>query len=248
MDRPVILASTSPRRRELLSAAAGGAGGGAAGGKGRERFPLVALDPRIDDGELMPGGVEPRSWVMSVAFLKAQAVARRLRGNHAEGARETSLSPAQLRRAIVVGADTMVVLGETMIGKPADAAAARATLLSLGLGEAPSPDAPHTWVCHEVLTGVAIIELESQHRELFAQRTLVRMGGLSPAMLDTYIASGAWRGKAGGYNLPEVRAAGWPVACEGDEDNVAGLPMAALMRRLSQRGVGLPPGPEGEVA
>lgn len=206
---------------------------------GREGFALVVADPRVDDGELMPGGVEARSWVMSVAFLKAQAVARRLRGPgaHAQAAAELGLGPEAARSAVVVGADTMVVSDGRMIGKPADGAGARATLTQLGVAAAPSED-PSLWACHEVWTGVAIIDLASRHRELFAERTLVRVGGIGPAALDGYIAGGGWRGKAGGYNLPEVRAMGWPVRTEGDADNVAGLPMAAVLKRLALRGVG----------
>jgi predicted house-cleaning NTP pyrophosphatase (Maf/HAM1 superfamily) len=56
----------------------------------------------------------------------------------------------------------------------------------------------------------------------------IEIGDLPARDLEQFLAEGLWRGKAGGYNLPEVVARGWPVRCEGDPQTVVGLPIARL--------------------
>jgi septum formation protein len=56
----------------------------------------------------------------------------------------------------------------------------------------------------------------------------VTWGDVDDDAIDEYVASGQWRGKAGGYNLEERLEAGWPIECEGDPTTVMGLPMRRL--------------------
>jgi predicted house-cleaning NTP pyrophosphatase (Maf/HAM1 superfamily) len=67
------------------------------------------------------------------------------------------------------------------------------------------------------------------------------MGALDAEDFERFLSEGAWRGKAGSYNLPEVVARGWPVSCEGDPQTVVGLPaekLAPMLRAaLARRGV-----------
>ena len=51
---------------------------------------------------------------------------------------------------------------------------------------------------------------------------------LDDAAMQHYLDEGAWRGKAGAYNLQERIDAGWPIRCEGDPSTVMGLPMRRL--------------------
>ncbi|MCA9295063.1 MAG: Maf family protein, partial [Phycisphaerales bacterium] len=87
---PIWLASTSPRRRLLLEEAG-------------IRFEVKA--PSIDDGLLDPRGVDPRAWVMALAWLKARDVARRL---CAEG----------VRNGLVLAADTVCAHAGDILGQP----------------------------------------------------------------------------------------------------------------------------------
>lgn len=176
-----------------------------------------AEHPGLEDSELTPGEVTPREWVASLAYLKAAA--------GAEIARDATAA----ERLWVLGADTACIADGTLIGTPSDAAEARRMLQSFRDGE------------HEVVTGVALIELDldvdddfvPRRRALFATSARVKWGSVSDQQIEDYLASGGWAGKAGGYNLRERVAAGWAITCEGDPTCVMGLPMEALLRKLA---------------
>jgi septum formation protein len=172
------------------------------------RFRLV--DSGIEDSDLVPGGVEPRAWVCALAYLKAQAALRRLLA-------ETSAPEP----GVVLGADTMVVRAGRLVGKPADEAEAARMMREMQNTE------------HEVLTGVALIRVPGGEREIFHDRATVRVGQLGSDRIAEYVRSGAWRGKAGGYNLRERIEAGWPITCSGDPGTVMGLPVRRLRLRLA---------------
>ncbi len=163
------------------------------------------MDPGVDDAELLPGSVEPAAYCTSLAFLKAKAGSERL--------------PEHTRsHARVIGADTICLHQGEIIGKPRDEQDARATIERFMNDR------------HEVLTGVAI--LEGPSRELLVDRATVHVGSIKPAQLDAYLASGAWRGKAGAYNLFERLDSGWPIEFNGDPTTIIGLPMVILTERL----------------
>ena len=61
---------------------------------------------------------------------------------------------------------------------------------------------------------------------------------LDDGEIERYVSAGGWRGKAGGYNLAERLAAGWPIRCEGDPTSVMGLPMARVAPLLRELGCG----------
>jgi septum formation protein len=114
----------------------------------------------------------------------------------------------------VLGCDTVVVLDGSIYGKPVDAEGARATLEQLG-GRT-----------HEVLSGLALL-LEGEERTALA-RTSVSFRALSAPMIDWYLATGEWRGRAGGYAIQGAGAA-LVSGVEGDYENVVGLPVATLL-------------------
>ena len=160
----------------------------------------------MDDGALRPGHADARAWVMSLAFLKASAAVA---------------DPAASRGGVVVlGADTVCAVNGRVIGQPRDEDHAREIILELSDGE------------HQVLTGVALICPGSLRREIYVDQSVVRVGRISLSEIDEYLVTGAWRGKAGAYNLAERTDAGWPLECVGDPTSVMGLPMATLRERL----------------
>jgi septum formation protein len=160
---------------------------------------------------------------LGVSFtVRPAAVAELDRGEPGEVALENALRKARAARArapgveeVVLGCDTLVALGGAIHGKPADAVAARATLLAL------------RGATHEVLSGLALLEPGGRERTAVA-RTKVTFRAFDGALLDWYVALGEWRGRAGGYAIQGAGAA-LVRAVEGDYENVVGLPLAALL-------------------
>jgi len=141
-------------------------------------------------------------------------------GDPARVARENSLRKARAARIpgaeeVVLGCDTLVALDGVIYGKPADEDAARATLQALGDGT------------HQVVTGLALLAPDGEERVAIA-RTAVIFRAIDDALLDWYIATDEWRGRAGGYAIQGAGAA-LVRAIEGDYENVVGLPVATLL-------------------
>ena len=116
---------------------------------------------------------------------------------------------------LVLGVDTVVVLGGSIFGKPRDEGEARAFLRRLA------------GATHEVWSGLALIEAGRERTGAAATR--VRFRPLGQAQLDWYLASGEWRARAGGYAI-QGRGAALVEWIEGDYTNVVGLPVVQLVR------------------
>ncbi len=129
--------------------------------------------------------------------------------------------------AWVLAADTLVVCGGEVFGKPRGRAVARRMLSRL---------AGRT---HLVLTGVALRRAPRGPSLTWVERTRVRLRALSPAELRAYLDSGEWRGKAGGYGI-QGRAGAFVTSVRGCYCNVVGLPLGAVCGRLAR--LGLVPG------
>jgi septum formation protein len=117
--------------------------------------------------------------------------------------------------ALVLGADTVVALDGEVLGKPRDAAQAREFAGRL---------AGRT---HHVMGGIAI----ARDGEVVAEdvvATAVRFRAAGPDLLDWYVATGEWEGRAGGYAI-QGRGAALVHSIEGDYLNVVGLPLARLL-------------------
>ena len=121
--------------------------------------------------------------------------------------------------AIVIAADTVVVLENEILGKPADIEAARAMLQRLR-GQT-----------HEVFTGVCV--REGRREILIHETTRVTFGQFSDDFIEAYIATGEPMDKAGAY-AAQGRGALLIERIEGDYFNVVGLPLFALARVLAQ--------------
>ena len=114
----------------------------------------------------------------------------------------------------VLGVDTIVSIGSRIWGKPVDEADARDTLLALGGRR------------HTVISGVCVIGGDSTRTA--AATTAVQFRSLDDALIDWYVSSGEWRGRAGGYAI-QGRGAALVSSIEGDYTNVVGLPVPTLL-------------------
>lgn len=116
--------------------------------------------------------------------------------------------------ALVIGADTLVVLDGRPLGKPTDAGQAREWL-----GELAGRD-------HEVHGGLALYGPAVRERSGHAV-TAVRFRELTTTEIDSYVATNEWRERAGGYAI-QGRGAALVEAIAGDYFNVVGLPVSLL--------------------
>ena len=124
----------------------------------------------------------------------------------------------------VLGVDTEVLFEGALLGKPADATAAEATLEAL---------AGRT---HEVVSGLCL--RTRAWEELHTETTLVTFRTLTPRDLAHYVAGGEWEGRAGAYAIQGVGAS-LVTRIDGDFLNVVGLPAALLVRLLATRFAGV---------
>jgi septum formation protein len=115
----------------------------------------------------------------------------------------------------VLGVDTDVVLDGWVFGKPASVDAARDDLLALSAR------------VHEVFSGIALKEGGSERTAVSVTR--VRFRRLDASLLDWYLRSGEWEGRAGGYAI-QGRGAALVESIEGDFWNVVGLPVPELLK------------------
>jgi septum formation protein len=128
----------------------------------------------------------------------------------------TAATAATARGEIpILGADTLVTIDGDVLGKPADAKRAREYVGRLA-GRA-----------HEVVGAIALVE----GGEVVARAvevTVVRFRTLGPPLLDWYVGTGEWRGRAGGYAIQGIGAV-LVAGIAGDYLNVVGLPLARLL-------------------
>ena len=121
--------------------------------------------------------------------------------------------------SVVLGADTIVVLGGRDFGKPASLAEARTMLTALSGRE------------HDVLTGVSLLRLRPLQEEAWVCSTRVRFRELGPETIQRYLELAAPLDKAGAYAIQDH--GGMIVAAvEGLVSNVIGLPIEEVIERL----------------
>lgn len=213
MSERFVLASGSPRRRELLTQIG-------------IRFEVI---PALSEERTTCS--DPAEICRNLASAKAEEVAQRILDARAACisqeadpgiSRETALS----RSVRVIGADTIVVLGREILGKPKDAEDAARMLGELS-GRA-----------HEVMTGVCVVELCEGRRvsaASFTECTKVFVSRLSQKEISDYIATGEPFDKAGAYGIQGLFAR-YIERIEGDYNNVVGLPAGRLYREFLSEG------------
>ncbi|MEZ5796762.1 MAG: Maf family protein [Paracoccaceae bacterium] len=136
-------------------------------------------------------------------------------------AREKTLAVPADPEDVVLCADTTVALGRRILGKPADAGEAAAFLTLLGGRR------------HQVITAIAVRRGE----RVWVRDSVsdVRMKRLSDLELNAYLASGEWRGKAGGYGIQGLAGAFLPWI-SGSYSGIMGLPVAETAALLAAAG------------
>ncbi len=148
----------------------------------------------------------------------AEAMVARLADAKAELVAALSVGPA-----IVVAADTAVLIGAQILGKPRTTEDARQMLQSL------------SGKTHSVITGVTLIRLPDVERRNFVEATQVQFAVLSGEEIEEYLATGEPFDKAGGYAI-QGRAGRFIPRIEGCYFNVVGLPLARMARELRELG------------
>ena len=147
-------------------------------------------------------------------------------------AREKALAVWHTRpQDFVLGADTIVVVDDAILGKPVDPADA-ARMLRLLSGRV-----------HRVITGVCLVRAGDSRDLLNAgefartasETTQVTIDALSEEEIREYVASGEPMDKAGAYAIQGM-ASRWIPRIEGDYSNVVGLPVALVYRMLREQG------------
>jgi len=164
-------------------------------------FDVVAAD--VDESPR--DGEPPVTYVRRLSIEKLRAVTARIGGD-----------------GVVVAADTTVDLGGRILGKPADAAEARAMLMSL------------SGTTHDVHTGVSVASAGRIVSDVAT--TAVTFVNLTPDVLGWYIATGEPFDKAGAY---AIQGAGAVLVerVSGSVSNVIGLPLALLANLMEELGV-----------
>lgn len=173
---------------------------------------------------------------ISFAVQPAQVDETPLKGESARDcaerlARQKALEVWRRRPSdVVLGADTVVVVDETILGKPADAEDA-ARMLRVLSGR-----------IHLVITGVCVVQPAASFDvpgvtdvtaeiKTASETTLVTMVDLSDEDIRTYVATGEPMDKAGAYAIQGM-ASRWIPRIEGDYSNVVGLPVAMVYKVL----------------
>lgn len=166
-------------------------------------YTFQTVPPAFDEPQPMDAHLPAAQCAQSLAYYKAASVADRLRDH------------------LLLGADTIVVVGDQILGKPTDRDDARRMLQRL----ARQP--------HDVITGVALLAPGCDYRVIADDVTHVYMRPIDDAQLEAYLETNAWQDKAGGYGL-QAGADAFVERIDGSYSNVIGLPLELLARLLTQ--------------
>jgi septum formation protein len=193
--KEIILASQSPRRKQLLEWA---------------EIPFKVVVQPTD--EHFPASMPVEEVPVYIAANKALAVSEHLKALQ-------EWDPQQ----VILAADTIVVLGEEVINKPADRAEAIAILSRLSGKD------------HRVITGVVL--LQGENRQQFAVTTHVQFHALSPEQIVFYVDKYKPFDKAGAYAIQEWIGVTGIASITGDFYNVMGLPVSTVVQSLHKMGL-----------
>jgi septum formation protein len=149
---------------------------------------------------------------------RAESPARNARRIAAEKARDVA---SRRRSGIVIGADTIVVLGRRILGKPRNRPEAKRMLRALS-GKA-----------HVVYTGLALVDAASGELRSDVVRTKVWFRSLTDAEIDGYVSSGSPLDKAGAYGIQDDFGAVFVEKIHGCFYNVVGFPLVRFHRALA---------------
>jgi septum formation protein len=200
---------------------------------GRTKLILASGSPRrlslinqvgISPDHLLPADVDeiplkgelPRACANRLARVKAETALANVRRDE------------ELKGSYILAADTVVAVGRRILPK-AELVDEASQCLRLLSGRN-----------HKVYTGICLVTPKEGFRQRMVE-TRVRFKRLSEQDLDTYLASGQWRGKAGGYAAQGI-AGSFIVKLVGSYTNVVGLPLYETVTLLAGEGFPIHPG------
>lgn len=162
----------------------------------------IPFSVKVSDAEeTIDTSMPPYFIVEQLSLLKASDVAQKIKSTGKD--------------AIVIGADTIVVLDEKILTKPADAEDATRMLAALS----------GRW--HSVLTGVTVMNTKNAKSETFYVETKVHFIEMTQQMIEDYVATGEPLDKAGAYGI-QGKGGMFIDRIDGDYFNVVGLPICRL--------------------
>ena len=167
-------------------------------------LPFSVLSSAVDESPFP--GEAPAELVQRLANAKADLVTARAVGP-----------------AIILAADTVIVLDDKILGKPGTVENARHMLQQL------------SGRTHSVLTGVALIRLPDGERRQFTESTLVHFRPITDQELSSYLATEEPYDKAGSYAI-QGQAGRYIPRIEGCYFNVVGLPLSRVLTELQSLG------------
>jgi len=206
-SKPFILASASSRRRDILRAA--------------------GFDFIIEVSNAEPDSAGPADARLQQALDDDAAVRFALNAARAKALDVAAANPYRL----IVAADTVVLVGNELLGKPADPADAARMLRALS-GKANSVTTAIAIACAENRDPTVLLQDHETSRVIFAE--------LTQQQIDDYVRTGEPLDKAGAYAVQGLGAA-LIQRVEGSFLNVVGLPITKLCDMLQQLGYPVPP-------
>lgn len=195
MTKRLILASKSPRRNDLLK-------------KMGWEFEVRVVDTDETLDEQLP--VEEQ--IKQIAFHKAEAVAQILLEELEDK-----------NNCLILAADTAVVIGTRILGKPRDIQEARLFLTLL------------SGITHKVITAVSFYDLAAGNHVERVETSLVTFRTLSQLDIESYLQTGECYDKAGAYGI-QGAASKFIVSLNGSIENVIGLPIELVEKMVNEFG------------
>lgn len=168
---------------------------------------FIAISPDVD--ESTRDGEHPAAMVERLSLAKASAV----------------VPPVD--SGVVLGSDTIVTLGDEVLGKPSDPADARQMLSRL------------SGRTHVVYTGFALVDIASGDVRVGHEATSVTFRVLQEEEIARYVETGSPMDKAGSYGIQDDFGAVFVERIDGDYYTVVGLPLARVyvaLREMGRRG------------
>jgi septum formation protein len=171
------------------------------------RVPFDVVEPHFD--ERIHADMPPEAQARTFALEKARSGLKRDTGS------------------LAVGSDTLIAVGEIILGKPTDRAQATAMLRRLRGRE------------HRVYTAVAVCGRGGEIQDVAVESVRVWMKPFSDAELEAYLAGDEWQGKAGAYSI-QGRGGDLIERIEGDYTAAVGLPLRLTASLLARHGQPVP--------
>jgi septum formation protein len=163
------------------------------------------IHPADIDESIYPPNLAPTELAEFLAAAKAKAVAKNYPSD------------------FTLAADTLVLLGARVLGKPRDAAHAKEMLAML------------SGSTHQVISGVALFSPQRDFQKVISVISTVQMRPMSEAEINHYVVTRRWHDKAGGYGIQDNDP--FVTKMSGSLTNIVGLPMDEVIDLLASAGI-----------